>query len=368
MNPVFFRIETDGTRTPVELRGRFAGPARTPCWIIGGGPSLAAISCDEIERSPVAKLSVNLCGAGLIRPTIWTAYDPTCRFHRSIYLDASILKLLPSRRAMDLVPDSSFKVCESPNLVFFEREPQRGFHDFPPSAKNSAAVVDWQDSLIQAIELAWWLGFRDLYLVGCELRMRPEPEHVALAAGKGLRYEPGELLKSFYDRCRSAGLAAETLERAAASKPYHFDETKSLAAAIQTDWHYFRVVQYLRLSRRAMSLAGLELISVTPGSRLNDFFPFRQADDVVDELLRRVGDPRTETTRGRYSQEKPSTCGIGPMRDFKPHNWPAGARSPTPAGKADLEGGDRVRTAGIERVRAALDELPEIAVAIDEVG
>jgi hypothetical protein len=364
---MFFRCETDGTRTPVEVRGLFAGPTRSMCWIIGGGPSLQAMPCTEIARTPIPRFGVNLSGAGLLRPTIWTSYDPTARFHRSIYLDGSILKLVSARRAMDLVPDSTFKVCESPNLLFFERIASRGFHDFPPTfeacgfegGSGAPGVVDWQDSLVQAIELAWWLGFRELFLIGCEMHVHPESAHIRLAREQGVEYQSGELLKGFYERCSERGLTRSTLEQSAASRPYHFDETKSLAAAIQTDWHYFRVAQYLRLSRRAMALAGLELISATPNSRLNDFFSFQPVDDVIEAIRRRVANPIDETTRGKYSQNAKPSCG-SPMRDFKPHGWTDDRRT-SPQKAPD----GRSRQA---RLAAAVDELPEFEVRLDEVA
>jgi hypothetical protein len=361
---MFFRCDTDGTRTPIDVRGLFAGPTRSICWIIGGGPSLQSMPCGEISKTPIPRFGVNLSGAGLLRPTIWTSYDPTARFHRSIYFDGSILKLVSARRAMDLVPDSTFKVCESPNLLFFERVSGRGFHDFPPSFGTSHpqiepvanGVVDWQDSLVQAIELAWWLGFRELVCIGSEMHVRPEPSHLRLAREQGIEYQSGELLKGFYERCAAKGLTRSFLERSAASRPYHFDETKSLAAAIQTDWHYFRVTQYLRLARRAMALAGLELISATPHSRLNDFFPFQTVNEVIDGVRRRVGDPRIETTRGKYSQSAKPTAAVA-MKDFKPHGWSDGRHTS--------------RTTAAEnraRLAAAIDDLPEFEVPLNEEG
>jgi hypothetical protein len=266
------------------------------------------------------------------------------------------------RRATDLVPESTCKVCECPNLLFFEREPQRGFHDFPGGPPLHDAVVDWQDSLAQAIELAWWLGFRRLYLVGCEMRIEPESEHRRIAADRGVEYRPNELLRAFYDRCRGAGLSVDDLESITAAKPYHFDETKSIAAAIQTDFHYFRIAQYLRMSRRAMALAGLELISCTPGSRLNGWFPYLDALEAVADLKATIGDPACEMTRGRYSLEKPDEpAPFGPMKDFRPHNWPAERGGVSRPATDEAEG----RRA---RARRAAADLPEIAVELDEAG
>ena len=57
---------------------------------------------------------------------------------------------------MDLVPETTFKVCECPGVVFFDRDAQRGFADFLPPMP--AGIVDWNDTFVQAIEIAYRLG------------------------------------------------------------------------------------------------------------------------------------------------------------------------------------------------------------------
>lgn len=329
---MFYRIATDGTQTRIPLENTFCGPTRTGCWIIGGGPSLAILPTDRIVATPLPKFSINLAGHQLLRPNFWTAYDPTGRFLRSTYLDPSIMKFIPRGRAMDVVPGTTNKVCDSPNTVFFERDHTVGFHDFlspfassnsPDQWRRSETVTDWQDSLVQAIHLAWLLGFRKLYLAGCDMHVAPGPEWIREAQAVGTTYVPRELLRDFHQRCVDRGVVFSEGERAPATRQYHFDESKRLPAAIQTDLHYFRVAQYLRLSRRAMALAGLELISVTPGSRLNDYFPCQTVESVVELISAEIGDPQSESTRGLYTEQvRRAPQGLGPMRDYKPHHWP----------------------------------------------
>lgn len=367
--PMFYRLHTDGTRKNVDLGDLFAGPTRTACWIIGGGPSLVDLPVAEIARSPAAKLAINLGGARLIRPTLWTSYDPSARFHRSVYLDGSIWKFLHARRAMDLVPETTFKVCECPATVFFDREPQRGLADIlPPGA---AGVLDWNDSFVQAIEIAYRLGFRTLYLAGCDLHIRPSPAQCERARSPGVEYAPRELLETFCERCAAAGLSQSELERLDSPTQYHFDEQKPLPAAIRTDLHYFRIAQYLRLSRRALSLAGVELVSVTPDSRLNDYFAYRAAADVLSEIGTTVGRPDEEPTRGLYTQlNSRQPAGLGPMRDFKPHHWKSSEPKRAVRERAQVRSHteERTRTAIAQRVVAAIDSVPETPVRIDEVG
>lgn len=371
---MFYRLNTDGTRRDVNLGDVLAGPMRTACWIIGGGPSLSALPCDAIARSPVAKLGINLGGAGLLRPNLWTSYDPSARFHRSIYLDASIWKFVHARRAMDLVPGTTFKVCECPGMLFFDRDAQRGFADFLPP--HPSGIVDWNDSFVQAIEIAYRLGFRVLYLAGCDFQVRPSQSQQQRARVVGVEYVRGELLETFVERCSAAGLLRRELEQLDAPTQYHFDEHKPLAAAIQTDLHYFRTAQYLRLCRRSLALAGVDLISVTPESRLNDYFPYQPVTEALAGIEATIGRPEDEQTRGLYTQVRPRTpVGLGPMRDLRPHHWkrkgepPAGyADEPAPAVNPRSDSDARVRASAARRVTAALAAIPETRVRIDEEG
>lgn len=357
---MFYRQHTDGVREKVPLEGLFAGPAGGVCWVIGGGPSLAELPVGEIAASCAPTFAINLAGSGLLRPTFWTSYDPSSRFHRSIYLDASVIKFVHACRALDLVPETTFKVCECPALFVFDRDKERGFHDFLKPA--AAGVADWQDSLIQAIDIAASLGFRELYLAGCEMRIAPSDSLRAAAAARGAAHQPGELLGEFLKRARSAGLEEAAIEASLGSQ-YHFEERKPLAAAAQTDFHYFRVAQYLRLCRRALGLAGVRLVRVTPGSRLNDYFPYRSAADVLAELRDRLGDPRREETRGRYSRTPDRRpLGLWPMKDFRPHNWPP-RNSPD---RNDFPPWSPPRAAPpLQRI---VEDLREIPVKLEEEG
>jgi hypothetical protein len=366
LHPMFYRLITDGTEILMPLADAYSGPSRTGCWIIGGGPSLSSLPTERIAASPLPKFSINLAGHGLLRPTFWTAYDPTGRFQRSTYLDPSITKFVPRGRAMDVVPGTTGKVCDSPNTLFFDRDQTVGFHDFLHRSSTDSrpahiGITDWQDSLIQAIHLAYALGFRTLYLTGCDMHIAPGPAWIERAASLGVNHMPRELLKDFHHRCVQQGLTAPEIEALGSPRQYHFDEAKPLAAAIQTDLHYFRVAQYLRLSRRAMSLAGIELISVTPQSRLNDYFSYQSPESVLDRIASEIGEPAQEPTRGLYTEQvRRAPEGLGPMRDFKPHHWNKELqppRSTTPTGPSKHE-----------RLARAVAAIPDVPVSIREEG
>ena len=341
MSALFYRLHTDRTRSDVPLEDSYAGPTPSACWLIGGGPSLIRLPFRQIAAASIPKMCVNLAGTRLLRPNFWTSYDPSIRFHRSVYLDPGVTKFLHRRRATDLVPETTFKVCDCPNTLFFDRDGDRGFGDF--LSPGHSGIVDWADSMVQAIDILYRLGFRIVYLAGCEMQVRPSRQQRHRAAAAGVSFKPGQLLRDFLNECDRAGLAADELDALDPGAHYHFDEHKPIRAAANTDAHYFRVSQYLRLSRRSLASAGMQLISVTPHSRLNDYFPYAPASTVVRSLARSIGDPFTEPVRGLYRQtERRHAKPLGPMRDFRPHHWtPAGrpktaieTRQPRPAGNS----------------------------------
>jgi hypothetical protein len=267
---------------------------------------------------------------------------------------------------MDLVPQTTFKVCECPATLFFDRDTNRGYADF--LAPGQSSVIDWNDSLLQAVDIAYRLGFRVLYLAGCEMHVRPSDELIEQAGRAGVQYAAREPLDGFLRRCEEAGLARAALEELALPRQYHFDEVKPVAAAIQTDLHYFRVAQYLRLARRALALAGMDLVSVTPDSRLNDCFEYRPAAAVLDQIVRDIGDPTTESTRGLYTGAATRTpAGTGAMKDYRPHHWGRQKSVTKPAGPPH-RGKPEAQPERPNRLQQAVAELPEIHVGLAEIG
>ena len=317
MPNAFFRTDTDRVRTPVALENLYAGDPRSTCWILGGGPSLASLPIDRIAASPAPTFAINLAAQGLLRPTFWTAYDATARFDRSLYHDAGTLKFVPANRAMDLVPETTHKLCDAPGTVCFETEPGRTYGDWLDADRTR--LVDWADSLVQAIAIAVRLGFRRLLLAGCEMRIDPPRALLALARRHGIDHDRSRPLSALVDACRAAGLTDETLDRLPRAKAYHFDEDKPLAATVRTDGHYFRVAQSLRLSRRTLGDRGVEIVLATPGSRLHPAFPYRDVGTLLAELTHDYGDRSRESPRGRYALTKPRLpSDIGHMVDMPP--------------------------------------------------
>ena len=331
----FVRITTDRREIPVELTGAFGSPVGASCWLLGSGPSLLGVDLGALQRLPVPRMCVNLAGTGLIRPHFWTAYDPSQRFSRSTYLDPGVMKFVQRRRAFDLVPETTCKVCECPNLYFFTGDRHRGFADFVDPAHRT--IVDWNDTFVQAIDVLYQLGFRTIYLLGCELQIPPSEGMRDRARARELTCaeRPDVGLAELVREWERAGWPLAELETLGSPAQYHFPEYKALKAAAATDFHYFRVCQYLRLSRLAMRQAGLRLVSVMEQSRLNDCCERRTFAEAVAEIEQQVGSPAEEQTTGRYTRRDLGRIpdAAARMKDFQPLHWDQRGQLRGPGGR-----------------------------------
>lgn len=406
--PLFERINTDQTTTSLDwLKDHYASPLDSPVFIVGAGPSLRDMPIDLVCRTPAPRFCVNMSGAGLLRPNLWTAYDPTEKFHKSTYLDASVMKFVDRARRMNLVPNSNFKVADCPSMAFFSRE-HREYTKFLDS--SSERILDCQDSMIQAIDIAYRLGFRTMYMIGCDMRIKPSPEQMQLGREHGVDVLPNgsythggqvnqvvrsvdgkssaiyqSTLRVWDDCMKRAGLVVDCVTCNGSNevdgkqcpdcdggkrrswldvpreKQYSFDEQKSWQAAMSSDDHYYNIAQYLRLARRAITLAGVRIVSCTPGSRLNDIFDYERIERVCAKLRRSLGAPDKEETRGKYSERQTPGWGLAHTSDLP---WHGKSRREDEQKKKQAPQDEPIVLAGKDKAIAAVkkyaDNMPEI--------
>ena len=341
----FFRMTTDGKETRVDIDSECLSPYRSACWLIGSGPSLTRQVADIVNASQLPKFCMNLAGSAkdgeppLVIPDYWTAYDPTVRFNAEIYLNPRIRKFVVRGRRMDLIPGHPVKVCECPNVYFFERE-YRGFTDF--LNPNSDKILDCQDTMMQAIDIAYRMGYRRIYCVGTEMAVFPTDEQIEVAKQHGVTYDTvamctilkdGKrmpLLRDFHSACKEAGAIRDDVEGGGHSdgtrslildvkKPdlYAFSESKPWQTVLSCDEHYYRVSQWLRMAKPCIENAGLEIISATGRSRLDWYFQ----NLTPGECLFQTDHIRLEKSRtsGKYDDSQEPCPDQMPMRDFLPH-------------------------------------------------
>ena len=174
---IFHRLLPDGFKRDADgLLGLCSAIDRSSVVILLGGPS-AEHTLDRVGYSGLPLLSVN-CGhmsaSSYISPTYWTGYDNPVRFDSLVFLDARTIKFAPSNRAGELLRDNTTTLAECPSVVFFD--PQK-------RASNGelftlGPVIDTRDSMLQAIDIAIKLGYRDILLHGADLYTALSDEQV----------------------------------------------------------------------------------------------------------------------------------------------------------------------------------------------
>lgn len=343
---LFSRISTDGqevdcTESLVDLYGG------SECFVVGSAPGIADYD-GLIQNSGIPVLACNLSGRDesgqwRIKPNIWTTYDPTYRFPKSIFNDGTIQKFVNHKRSKDLVTGTDEKLCDAPNTFFYQNG-LRSYKDFfgpHPTINNS------KDSFIQLLDIGYRLGFRKFHCVGVSLRVSPSKAQIELARSFGVVYEDGmihvsrkagsetqteksDLLKDFVNEVAKRGFNGDTkqaiqaLESIEREGQYSFDETKSLSAAMSSDYHYFQTVQYLRLARKNMRLCGVELTTATTNSRLYPFFPQRTVESITvgPDHLNHLGidSDGCENLSGLYSG-RDTRLELPPHKDILPYDF-----------------------------------------------
>jgi hypothetical protein len=196
----------------VDRYGRDAGVADlyrgASCFLVLGGPSMKTLPLGQLARRGVLIMSVNNCPAGLppgIRPHIWLHTDPCRKFHDSIWRDPAILKFTPvrewglgrgGRRAIrhrgsddKLSPVAGVCARNMPGVFGFERNtaffPEKWLressinrgNDIKHARGDPAKGIEsngWPhtiNTMFAALRLAFYLGIKTLYLLGCDFRM-----------------------------------------------------------------------------------------------------------------------------------------------------------------------------------------------------
>lgn len=349
---MFKRVATDGTVSDCSfLCDSYAGTEPSSVWIVGSGPSLTQDVADQIKKSGAPVCCINLGGRAedgeepLVTPDIFVAWDVVVQYPRSVFLNPRITKFLIYHRRGDLLPGGTEKACDCPNTYFVDTE-TRGYADFlDPQAKRANHS---RDTLILAIDILFRLGFRKMYLAGTDMIIRPSAAQIQTALAQEsekfpVEYKDGlvkhflkpdpkskfvwsDRLQDFRDACERAGVAASPdavcakMEEVERESQYRCGEQKEFKAAVNTDLHYWTVTQMLRQSRRCLSLHGVRLVSCTRDSRLNDYFPYQPAATVASEILGEVGDPKSETCKGRLTGQV-DRANIPYNVDLAPVDW-----------------------------------------------
>jgi hypothetical protein len=189
--PFFFTADCH----QVNLVDHFKGAS---LFLVCGGPSLKEMNLDFLNHRGFISMGVNNDSA-VHRTSMWVSVDDPSHFCDAIWRDPGVMKFCPlchanknifkRSRGGRLVKDDSAKVSDMPNLLFYRRNETFRAEQFlyedslnwgnEKHLKDAYGHKGSRSVMYIAIRLAFLLGFRTVYLVGCDFRMEEGKENYA---------------------------------------------------------------------------------------------------------------------------------------------------------------------------------------------
>tara|TARA_R100000664_G_C2728487_1_gene119725 strand:- start:203 stop:1141 length:939 start_codon:yes stop_codon:yes gene_type:complete len=182
----------------IDLKDQFLG---LPIFLILSGPSLVknkkvSQSLEDIKSLGAFSLGVNNSWS-IFKPTFWTCADGPNKFLSSGWLDPRIIKFVPKGKEDQKIRkkengkfiDTPIRTRDCPNVLFYPRNT-----DFDSEFFLTEGSVNWGQTskrpcsvgyrgsrsvMLSAIRLCYHLGFRSIYLLGCDFQMKRGQQNYA---------------------------------------------------------------------------------------------------------------------------------------------------------------------------------------------
>lgn len=262
-SPKFFTRDN----AQVNIIGQFRGAS---IFVVANGPSLRNHDISLMKQPGVISYGMNN-GPRTFRPDFWTCVDDPSRFIKSIWLDPRITKFVPHATMEKPIFDNDrdkwemtkLKVGDCPNVLAYHRNEKFVAERFLTEDKinwgNHGDNGGGRSVMLPVFRIAFLLGFRKIYLVGCDFNM------------------------------------SET-------NTYHFDEQRKKGAVKCNTNTYKRLnEEYFPQLKPFFDREGLEVYNCNPDSGLK-VFPFKPYEEAIAETIAPLGDVGNERTYGLYSK------------------------------------------------------------------
>ncbi len=235
---------------PLPLEDMYLGGS---VFLLCAGPSLKALDLSKLQRPGIVTFGINNVSAWF--PTdLWTFGDKPQKFHDRIWRNQRTLKMAPMPKLTDKrlrrKVDGQFEgvgkcALDFPRVVGVLRNSEfriEHWLDEPTinwgnSRKHKNGLPTGHNTMLQAIRLCYYLGFRTVYLLGVDFAMNP-------------------------------------------ASPYAFGEKASVGSVRGNAEHYERLAWYFTQLRPWFEAAGFEVLNCNPASLLR-VFDFITYDDAV---------------------------------------------------------------------------------------
>jgi len=176
----------------ISLDGFYKGRS---AFLVLSGPSLNDIDLTRLDRRGIVTMGVNNSWT-VHRPTLWTCVDDPGRFIDTGWKDPGVLKFVPvchwGRKLRIQVSDgtmrdSAYRVAQMPSVLFFRRSNHFDHERFltgdtvpwgnDPKSTDSLGIKGKRSVMLVALRLLHHLGFRTVYLLGCDFRMAADHKY-----------------------------------------------------------------------------------------------------------------------------------------------------------------------------------------------
>lgn len=215
-------------------------------FIIGGHPSIKDMPLELLNQPGVLTMALNNVPYVFDRPTFWlTADKPNC-YGGHLYHRPDIIKFARMDTSLEIPNGTTRELRTFPNLYFYELDAER----YAPETffSEGVSVAWWKSVFPISLQLAWRLGFRRIYLVGCSF-WTSQSQHYAW----GTKLTDAQ-------RTYSQLTYNSDVDRLAALKPY-------------------------------FGTAALEVISCTENSRANGIINYLPFPEAVAQAVGKIPDP-----------------------------------------------------------------------------
>ncbi len=245
----------------VYLEGLYRG---SPVFLVCNGPSFLPDDRLALDVPTISTMTLNNGGHGF-RSNFWICVDEPSRFMDSIWDDPTIQKFVPlnffeesfSRNGEADRPRRTVRAC--PNTFGYERVDGFSARSFLASDSffwgHNPCEGGAHSVMLPAIKMLYYLGFRTIYLVGCDFGMSPD-------------------------------------------RRYWFDEDRTEKAIIGNNHIYNTLTGYFSELQDVFLASGLKVYNTTVGSNLTVFPHKRLVDAIASAAIDVSG-----STKGMYASQ-----------------------------------------------------------------
>ena len=238
-------------RKPADIDNLFRGA----CVLVGGGPQYTEC-LDALKNPNILTMAMNNTAVSF-RPDLWIGCDQAANYSNSILLNPTIMKFAQlNRMGCELTDRPGVKWRTLPNTFFFPIKSDFPFRSFFHRGKYFGW---WKNVFLAALLVIYRLGFNKVYTVGCGFHITVKDQY-----GFPSNLDEGQVK---YNQ-RTYNLAVNQVR---AILPYAVE-------------------------------ANFEIISCTPGSKLNDIVPYEPFEKVCEELIAKV--PMHDTLNVKHPKER----------------------------------------------------------------